>query len=178
MNLNLFEFSEEDLQANRSGRISGAQKKWLAGMGRGVRRMSKFNAWIGLGFLLFGSCLIFGLWMSNEDSRRAFFSNPVNLFVLPVTALIVIGILGISIFFDGRLANRLSSPKLQAAEGRVRMEDASTENAGGTYYQVYVGRKKFTFAEDVNVIFQEGVKYRVYYVREGIMEFVLSYETP
>ena len=178
MNLNLFEFGEEDLQVNRSGRLSAAQKKWLADMGQGVRRMSKFNAWIGLGFLLFGSCLIFALWMSNEDSRRAFFANPVNLFVLPVTAGVVIGILGISIFFAGRLANQLSSPKLQSIEGRVRVEEANQENAGGTYYQVYVGRKKFTFAEDVNVIFQEGVKYRVYYVREGIMEFVLSYETP
>ncbi|HEX2992304.1 MAG TPA: hypothetical protein VHO49_16575 [Anaerolineales bacterium] len=178
MNLNLFEFSEEDLQVNRSGRVSAAQKKWLAGMGQGVRRMSQFNARIGLGFLLFGSCLIFALWMSNEDSRRAFFANPINLFVLPVAALIVIGILGLSIFFAGRLANRLFSPKLQAAEGRVRVEEASTENAGGTYYQIYVGRKKFTFAENVNGIFQEGVKYRVYYVKEGIMEFVLSYETP
>lgn len=178
MNLNLFEFSEEDLQANRSGRVSAAQKKWLAGMGQGVWRMSKFNAWIGLGFLLFGSCLIFGLWMSNEDSRRAFFANPVNLFVLPVTAGVVIGILGVSIFFAGRLADRLSSPKLQTVEGRVRVEETSTENAGGTYYQVYVGKKKFTFAENVNGIFQEGITYRVYYVREGIMEFVLSYETP
>jgi hypothetical protein len=178
LNLNLFEFSKEDLQANRSGRVSAPQREWLAGMGQGVRRMSKFNAWIGLGFLLFGSCLIFGLWMSNEDSRRAFFSNPVNLIVLPVTAGVVIGILGISIFFAGRLANRLSSPKLQAAEGRVRVEEANEVDSGSTYYQVYVGRKKFTFAEDVNGIFQEGVKYRVYYVKEGIMEFVLSYETP
>lgn len=178
MNLNLFEFSEEDIQTNRSGRVSAAQKKWLAGMGQGVWRMSKFNAWIGLGFLLFGSCLIFGLWMSNEDSRRAFFSNPVNLFVLAVTTGVVIGILGVSLFFAGRLANRLSSPKLQAAEGRVRVEEASAGNAGGPYYQVYVGRKKFTFAESVNGLFQEGVKYRVYYVKESVMEFVLSYETP
>lgn len=138
MNLNLFEFSEEDIQTNRSGRVSAAQKKWLAGMGQGVWRMSKFNAWIGLGFLLFGSCLIFGLWMSNEDSRRAFFSNPVNLFVLAVTTGVVIGILGVSLFFAGRLANRLSPP-LQATEGWVRVEEASAGNAGGPYYQVYVG---------------------------------------
>lgn len=176
MNLNLFEFSEQDLTANRQGRVTPRQKEWLAGMGQGVLKLSQFNARIGFGFLIFGACLIFGLWMSNEDSRAAFFSNPANLFALPLTALLVIGMLALSVYFTGRLVNRLLAPKVLVAEGTIRIEEASGSNTGGTYYQVYVGRKKFSFAENVNSIFQEGANYRVYYVKAGVMEFVLSFE--
>lgn len=176
MNLNLFEFSEDDLNVNRRGQVTPRQREWLAGMGQGVVRLSRFNAWFAFGFLSFGSCLIFGLWMSNVDSRAAFFSSPFNLFVLPVTALVVMGILGLSIYFAGRLANRLSSPKLQVAEGKVRVEERSGKNTGGTYYQVYVGRKRFSFAENVNGNFQDGACYRVYFVKAGVMEFVISLE--
>jgi hypothetical protein len=176
LNLNLFEFTEEDLISNRGGVITPGQKEWLAGMGQGVVRVQRFNAWIALGFVLFGSCLTFGLWMSNEDSRRAFFANPINLFVLPVAVILAIGIMALSIFFTQRLGNKLSTPELKAAESKVRLEEDSNGNTGGTTYLVYVGRKKFAFGDDVSSIFQEGEKYRVYYCKAGILEFVLSYE--
>ena len=176
MNLALFDFTEEDLKSNRQGRVSAPQKEWLGGMGQGVRRMSQFNARIGLGFLVFGSCLIFGLWMSNEDTRAAFFANPLNVFVLPVTALLVIGILALSIYFAGRLANKLSAPQILTAEGKIRLDEVNSGNTGGRTYLAFVGRKKFAFGEDVSGIFQEGARYRVYYVKAGRMEFILSYE--
>ena len=176
MNLTLFEFTEEDLKSNQHGFITPHQKEWLAGMGQGVVRVSRFNAWIALGFVLFGACLTFGLYMSNEDSRAAFFSSPINLFVLPLTVLIVIGIMALSIYFAGRLANRLSAPQLQVAEGKVRLDEDSSGNTGGTTYLAYIGRKKFAFGDSVSNIFQEGAKYRVYYCKAGILEFVLSYE--
>ena len=176
LNLNLFEFTEEDLNSNRGGVITPSQKEWLAGMGEGVVRVQRFNAWIALGFVLFGSCLTFGLWMSNEDSRRAFFANRINLFVLPVAVILVIGIMTLSIFFAQRLGNKLSTPELKAAEGKVRLEEDGSGNSGGTTYLVYVGRKKFAFGDDVSSIFQEGEKYRVYYCKAEILEFVLSYE--
>jgi hypothetical protein len=114
--------------------------------------------------------------MQNEDSRTAFFSSLINFFVLPITALIVIGILTLSIYFAGRLANKLAAPQLQVAEGKVRVEEQSGENTGGTFYLIYVGRKKFSFADHVSSIFQEGVKYRVYYCKVGMLEFVMSLE--
>lgn len=176
LNLALFDFTEQDLISNRRGQLTPPQKEWLAGMGQGIRRMSQFNARIAFGFLIFGSCLIFGLWMSNEDSRAAFFANPVNLFVLPETAIIVIGILALSLYFAGRMANKLSAPQVQLAEGKVRLDEDSSGNTGGTTYLAYIGRKKFAFGESVSHIFQEGTRYRVYYVRAGVLEFVLSYE--
>jgi hypothetical protein len=156
LNPALFDFTEEDLGANRRGRVTPRQKEWLAGMGQGVRRMSQLNAWIALGFLVFGSCLIFGLWMSNEDSRTAFFANPVNLFVLPVTAILVIGILALSVYFAGRVARKFSSPQVLTAEGKIRLYEDSSGNSGGTTYLAYVGRKKLSFGEDVSGVFQEG----------------------
>ena len=176
MNLNLFDFTEEDLKSNRRGVITPRQKEWLAGMGQGVVRIQRFNAWIALGFVLFGAVLTFGLWMSNEDSRRAFFANPIYLLVLPVAVILVIGIMALSIFFAQRLANKLSIPELKVAEGKVRLEEDSSGNTGGRTYLVYVGRKKFAFGDEVSNIFQEGTRYRIYYCKAGILEFILSYE--
>ena len=176
LNLNLFDFNEEDLKSNRRGLITPRQREWLAGMGQGVVRVQRFNAWIALGFVMFGSCLIFGLWMSNEDSRRVFLANPVNLFVLPIAVLLVIGIMALSIFFAGRLANKLSTPELKVAEGKVRLDEDNSGNTGGTTFLAYVGRKKFAFGDSISNIFQEEEKYRVYYCKAGILEFVLSYE--
>ena len=176
MNLHLFEFTEEDLKLNTRGVITSRQKEWLAGMGQGIVRVQRFNAWIALGFVLFGSCLTFGFYMSNEDSRAAFFSNPINLFVLPGAVLLVIAITALSIFFAGRLANKLSTPELKIADGKVRLDEDNSGNSEGTTYLAYIGRKKFAFGDEVNTIFQEGAKYRVYYCKAGILEFVLSFE--
>ena len=145
-------------------------------MGQGVVRVQRFNASIALGFVLFGSCLTFGLYVSNEDSRRAFFANPINLFVLPAAVILVVGIMALSIYFASRLANKLSAPGLKVAEGKARLDEDNSGNTGGTTYLVYVGRKKFAFGDEVSSIFQEGMKYRVYYCKAGILEFLLSHE--
>ena len=174
MNLNLFDFTEDDLKSNRHGFISPRQKEWLEGMAQGVRKTSQGNAWIALGFLIFGTCLIFGLYMQNERSHAAFFSSPGNLFVLPGTVVLVLGIIALSIFFARRQAHRLTGEQLQAADGKAHLE----ENSDGdfTSYLVFIGKKKFTFADEVSDIFREGEKYKVYYCRSGVYEFVMSYE--
>ena len=114
--------------------------------------------------------------MSNEDSRAAFFANPINLFVLPAAVILVTGIMALGIFFAGRLANKLSIPELKVAEGKVRLDEDNSGNTGGTTYLAYVGRKKFAFGDEVSSIFEEGAKYRVYYCKAGMLEFVLSLE--
>jgi hypothetical protein len=55
----------------------------------------------------------------------------------------------------------------------VRLDEDSSGNTGGTTYLIYEGRKEFAFGDDVSHIFQEGSRYRVYYVKAGVLEFVL-----
>lgn len=156
--------------------VTARQKEWLAGMGQGMVRVSRFNAWIALGFILFGTCLTFGLYMSNENSRRAFFASPINIILFPVIVVIGVGVIALSIFLARRLANKLSAPQLKMAEGKARLEEDSSGNTGGITYLAYIGRKKFAFGDSVNNLFQEGDKYRLYYCKTGVLEFVLSYE--
>ena len=49
---------------------------------RGVRSFSWKSAFITIGFTFLGLCLLLALFLQNERSRAALFSNPVNLIVL------------------------------------------------------------------------------------------------
>ena len=100
------------------------------------------------------------MYLQNEDSRAALFSNPLNLLVFPVTIFAVAVILTLSILYMRRLANRLAGAQIQAAQGKIRLDEEHSE--GGTAYYVFVGKKKFVFGEDMSRTFKEGEKYKVY----------------
>jgi hypothetical protein len=72
--------------------------------------------------LFLGLCITVGLYLQNEDSRAALFSNPLNLLVFPATILFVAIILTLSILYMRRLANRLAGAQTQTAEGKVRLD--------------------------------------------------------
>ena len=171
----MFEFTEEDLKANKRGGLSPRQKEWLKMVGKGGVRLQGFNVWIAVGFMFFGLCLILALFLQNEDSRTALFANPMNLLVFPVTIVVVLAILVFSILLARWQANKLESSVLSSASGAVRFDEDSSGESGTTYY-VIVGKKKFKFAEDMSHAFREGEKYKVYYCKSGFYEFVMSYE--
>lgn len=74
----MFEFTEEDLKANKRGQLSPSQREWLKGIAGGVRRLSRTNVWIGIGFLFFGVCLMLTLYLQNERSRAALGQGPLR----------------------------------------------------------------------------------------------------
>jgi hypothetical protein len=172
--MNLFDFNEEELNLNRQGKVSPRQREWLNMTARGIRSLSGMNVTIAIGFLFFGLCLILGLYLQNEDTRAALFSNPLNLLVFPATILAVAVILTLSIVYMRKLANRLAGAQVQSAQGKVRLDEEYGE--GGTAYYVFVGKKKFAFGENMSRVFKEGEKYKVYYCKSGVYELVLSYE--
>ena len=119
--------------------------------------------------------MVLGLSLQNERSRAALLASPVNLIVLIGMVPLILGILALVLFLNYRSANRLESTVLSSISGAVRLdEDASAK--GGTAYFVYIGKKRFTFGEDMSGVFKEDRKYRVYYCRSGAYEFVMSYE--
>ena len=172
--MNLFDFNEEDLKLNRQGKVSSRQREWLNNTARGIRSMSGMNVTIAVGFMFFGLCLILGLYLQNEDTRAALFANPLNLLVFPATILVVAVILTLSILYMRRLASRLAGAQIQTAQGKVRLDEEHGE--GGTAYYVFVGKKKFAFAEDMSRVFRDGEKFKIYYCKSGVYEMVLSYE--
>lgn len=172
----MFEFTEEDLKINKRGQLSPSQKEWLKMVGKGGVRVQGFNVWIAIGFLFLGLCLILALFLQNEDSRAALFANPLNLLIFPVLILVVVGILVLSLFLARWNANKLQNAVLSSVSGNIRLDYDSSGKSGLTSYYVFVGRKRFTFGDNMSSVFQEGEKYKVYYCKAGMYEFVMSYE--
>ena len=172
--MNLFDFTEEDLKLNKRGQVSARQREWLNMTARGIRSSSWTSVYVTVGFLFLGLCIILALYMQNEDSRAALFSNPLNLLVFPATIIAVAAILAFSIWLARRISQRLMNAHIQTAQGKVRLDEESGE--GGTTYYVFVGKKKFAFGEDMSRVFSEGERYKVYYCKAGVFEMVLSLE--
>ena len=143
---------------------------------RGVRSFSWRSAFVTIGFTFLGLCIVLGLSLQNERSRAALFSSPVNLIVLIGIVPLILGILVLVISLNYHNANRLENSVLSSASGAIRFDQNSSGESGITSYYVFVGKKRFSFGDDMSTIFKEGGKYKVYYCRSGVYEFVMSYE--
>jgi hypothetical protein len=172
----MFEFTEEDLKANKRGQPSTSQREWLKSIARGTRSFSWTNSFIAMGFVFLGLCIVLGLSLQNERSRAALFSDPMNLIVLIGIVPLILGILALVIFLNYRNANKLENAVLSTASGAIRFDEDSSGESGITTYYVVAGKKKFKFADDMSRTFKEGEKYRFYYCKAGLYEFVMSYE--
>ena len=172
--MNIFDFTEEDLKSNQRGLVSPRQREWLNMTARGIRSSSWTGIYVTVGFMFLGLSITLALYLQNEDSRAALFSNPLNLLVFPATIVAVAIILAFSIWLARRIAERLMSAQIQSAQGKVRLDEESAE--GSTAYYVFVGKKKFAFGEDMSRVFKDGEKYKVYYCKAGVFELVLSLE--
>ena len=172
----MFEFTDEDLKANKRGQLSPSQREWLKGIAQGTRSFSWTNSFIAMGFVFLGLCIVLGLSLQNESARAALFSDPLNLIVLIGMVPLIMGILTLVIFLNYRNANRLENSILSSVSGSIRHDYDSSGESGLTSYYVFVGKKRFTFGEDMNRAFKEGEKYKFYYCKAGLYEFVMSYE--
>jgi len=176
MFLNIYNFTAEDLKSNQRGFITAGQKAWLESIARGVVRSSRANFPIGIGFALFGVCLILAMFLQNESTRALLFSGPDLFIVLIISLLAVTGLMGLGIFIARRNAKKLRSPQLQSIQGKVSFDQDSSSESGLTSYYLKIGKKKFSFGDDPSGVFKEGGKYRLYYFKAGAYEMILSYE--
>jgi drug/metabolite transporter (DMT)-like permease len=161
---------------NKRGQLSPRQKDWLNMVARGVRSFSWKSMFITIGFTFLGLCLLLALFLQNERSRAALFSNPVNLMVLIGIVPLILGILALAIFLNYRNAKKLENSVISSASGPVRFDQDSSGESGITNYYVFVGKKRFNFGDEMSGVFKEGEKYKVYYCKSGVYEFVMSYE--
>jgi drug/metabolite transporter (DMT)-like permease len=161
---------------NKRGQLSPRQREWLTMVARGVRTFSWRNAFITIGFTFLGLCILLALSFQNERSHAALLSSPVNLMVLIGMVPLILGILALAIFLNYRNANRLENSVISPASGTVRFDQDSSGESGITSYYVFVGKKRFNFGDEMSGVFNEGEKYKVYYCKSGVYEFVMSYE--
>lgn len=100
----------------------------------------------------------------------------MNLIVLIGIIPLVLAIFALAVFFNYRRANKLENSALSSVSGPVRLDYDSSGESGLTSYYVFVGKKRFTFGEDMSGVFREGEKYKFYYCGSGVYQFVMSYE--
>lgn len=172
----MYEFTEDDLKSNQRGFLTPGQRELLRMTAHGVRSSSRTSVYVIFGFMCFGMCLILALYLQNEDTRAALFANPLNLLVFPAIVVAVTAVVTFSILFARWVSNRLLNAQLQVAEGKIKLDQEYSSNAGFTSYYVYVGKKRFGFTDDMSRTFKEGEKYRVYYVKASAYELIMSYE--
>lgn len=172
----MYEFTEEDLRSNKRGFLTQGQRDYLKMIGEGGVRVQRWNIKIAIGFMFLGLCITLGLYLQNEDSRAALFSNPMNLLVFPATIIVVSLILAFSIWLARRISEMLKNAELKTAKGKVRLDPHYNSGAAFTSYYVYVGRKRFGFTDVMSHTFKEGERYRVYYVKASAYELIMSYE--
>ena len=172
----MYEFTEDDLKSNQRGFLTQGQRDYLKMIGEGGVRVQRWNIKIAVGFMFFGMCLILAMYLQNESTRAALFSNPLNILVFPAIIVVVGLILALSIWLARRISEMLKNAELKTAEGKIRLDSHFNSGAGFTSYYVVVGKKRFGFADDMSHTFQEGEKYRVYYVKASAYELIMSYK--
>lgn len=174
--LAIFEFTAEDLKANQRGFLTDKQRGWLQSTARGITSCSMSSAVVGMVFVFIGISLTLGLYLSNEDSRRALFSSPANLLGLAAGAVIGVAAIGGSVLLARRQAASVAAAQLRVVHGTVRHDRDYSSRSGMTSYHVIVGKEKFSYTDDMSSVFREGRPYTIYFCQSGPYKLIMSYE--
>jgi Short C-terminal domain len=153
--MDYFKFTEEDLQANRNGVFSNAQKQNISANTPSVGarvRCSGFIFIVAFG-LLGGAAYLF--IRSKADA-----AIPISMIVLGIIVLVVAIVLSRGLFAKGQY-------KLAKAQGKVNIIKA--ERAGMNHtshyfaYELHIGGEEFDVGEDLADIMMQGDEYAIYY---------------
>ena len=110
------------------------------------------------------------------DARNLRALGPQMAIGLCFTVFAVFVITALGIFYSRRQAAKLEVAPLLSAEGVIRHDSSYSSESGFTSYYVYFGKKRFSFADEMNRVFPEGAKFRVYYCKVGQIELIMSFE--
>jgi membrane protein implicated in regulation of membrane protease activity len=166
-----FDFTEDDLSANRRGAVSEHQHDRLRGMAHGIGGWS-FTL-IALGFVFLGSCLILAMFLQNEDTRAVLFSDPLNVLLLGLSILVALAAIIGAKLWSRKQGEGLVNAPLQKAEGKAQVTATHFEH-GGYGYRIQVGDKKYNFIEEYGRCFKDGTTYCIYYCKSGPYDPILS----
>ena len=173
--MNAFNFTAEDVDANRRGIITPRQRARLRSVGHGISGCS-LQGLIGMTIfvVVVGAFLSYGFY-SNESTRGDVFGNPANLAILLAALAIPIVVMAVAYFSSQRRAGQLSDAQVRVAEGNATIKQTISAH-GGTTYVVRIGAKRFNFLEEYGGLFKQGASYRIYYAQAGPYEPILSIE--
>lgn len=171
-----FDFSEEEIQLNKKGMLSSRQKEVIKAMAEGIRSSSKSGVWIILGFMILGLGIIIPLNLQGLNARSLQVLGPQMVGGLCFTVAAVLAMIALMLFISRRQAAKLEVAQVLSAEGVISHDsDYSSSGSFRTYY-VYFGKKRFSFPDEMNRVFPEGSRFRIYYCKVGQIELIMSFE--
>jgi hypothetical protein len=170
----MFDFTQDDLRFNQSGRISPRQQEWLAQMARTTNRWGGATLWVGLFFMIFAVCLILSLFMMNQETQKVLVSASPMLAVavcFVFLAILLFSFLGKRV--TQKQAEQITQAEFLTAEGIAKLGETFSPRWGSGYY-LEIGETRF--AVDARNKFEEGQRYRVYYGKIPTGNLIFSYE--
>ena len=167
-----FDFTEDDLSANRRGAVSEHQRDRLRGMAHGIGGWSP-TFLISFGFIFLGSCLILAMFLQNEDTRAVLFSDPLNVVLLGLSILVALAAIIGAKLWSRKQGEGLVNAPLQKAEGKAQVT-ATHFKRGGYGCRIQVGDKKYNFTDEYGRCFKDGTMYSIYYCKSGPYDPILS----
>ena len=172
-------FTDADLEANRNGTVTEAQRAKLGktlGMTRGATIL-------GFGLFIIVIVAIGVYFFVFSDSGKALLQSnsddtPVGPIVVGVLAAVVVIIFLSSLRTLTRM-NDMARGKVSVAEGTAKLKTYSERTGigiGMRSYQIKIGKTNFHVQSAVFNAFVEGGSYRVFYIKMPPIHTILSVE--
>lgn len=152
-------FSDADLEANRAGRLSDAQKRKM------MREAKEWKAWLIGGVLLMGGVTIAGILVTRSWLKG---DNGVVWGILAIVAVLLAFVVGISLWpTDQQTRTEINIGAVNKAEGTATLAEDSSK--ASLTYIVTIGRHEIRGVPEATYrAFKAGRQYRVYYLRNRI----------
>ncbi len=165
-----FGFTEDDLAANRQGYLTPAKKKVIAETRR-ARGCGARAAYIAMGasvaIIVAAFVLAGGLRVPRSTGALTAFAVATSVFI---------GIFLAAIIYDRVRSHDLRTGKISVAEGPTQRR--TKEYKFGTAFYVKIGRRRFQLAyREQFDAFNEGIYYRIYYVKNPPVHIITSIDT-
>lgn len=165
--LDAFNFTEEDLRANRAGRVSVRQNELVDEYLSIAKKRSRFALLVGTGsvFILFGI---------------AFFAEP-NQFQQTLPYLFIAAPLYLAAFLafmivDFNRLRRLNAREVQTMEGVAHLSSKKLRHGRWTAYYVVLDKIKFQIHRGQFEALQDGARYTVFFLNHPPTHWVLAVE--
>ena len=166
-----FNFTAEDLAANRAGTMTDKQRSQVKATGS--KYMTQLVIIIGVIFVV---AVVGVLFTPKGDSiRQVANANPIiPLIGIPLFILFYLGVIIISFIRTKRMGG---SVKVGNTSGPYKPIARPIAAVGGEIYQrIKIGRQEFMIKQDQSALLTPGVAYRVYFTGSGLGAQILSVE--
>ena len=166
-----FNFSVDDLAANRSGMMTDKQRGQVKATGS--KYMAQLVIIVGLIFLVAIVVILFT--PKGASIREVANANPiVPLIGIPLFVLFYLAVIVVSFIRTKRMAG---STRVGNASGPYKPIARPIRAMGGDMYQrIKIGRQEFLIKLDQSTLLTAGVAYRVYFTGRGLGAQILSIE--